>query len=187
MFNENIPIQGSLLISEPFMLDPNFERSVVLLCEHNEDGTVGLVLNNKSHLLISDLVQDVSSNDFPLYLGGPVESNVLFFLHRAYDKILSGTSVTDEIYWGGDFERIVELINNGDLRPDEIKFFLGYSGWSFGQLDNEIEQNSWAVHHNFSPTLTFVSEGEDLWKQALISLGPKYAHVAQFPKSPNLN
>jgi putative transcriptional regulator len=187
MFNANIPAQGSLLISEPFMLDPNFERSVVMLCEHNEEGTLGLILNQRSSLLLSDVLEDVQNDKFPLYVGGPVQANALFFLHRAYDKLSSGTQIMEDVYWGGDFDRLLLLIDEHLIEPEDVKFFLGYSGWSPGQLDEEIALNSWAVHRNFDSAIVFLSDGEDLWKQALISLGPKYAHVAQFPKSPNLN
>ena len=187
MFNENKPVQGALLLSEPFMLDPNFERSVVLLCEHNEDGTVGLVLNHLSHLLLSDIIDEVQNEDFPIYLGGPVNSSSLFFLHRANDKITDGTHIVDDIYWGGDFDKLLLLINENLIDSSEIKFFLGYSGWAPEQLDNEIKQNSWAVHSSFDTEITFLTDGEDLWKQALISMGPKYAHVANFPKTPYLN
>jgi len=187
MFNGTLPSQGSLLLSEPFILDPAFERAVVILCEHNEEGTVGLVLNHKSHLLLSDIFSQVKNELFPLYLGGPVEESALFFLHRAHHKIQSGELIHDDIYWGGDFDKVLDLIDEGALCPDEIKFFLGYSGWSPGQLESELEQNSWAVHNNFDTALSFIHDGEDLWKQSLISLGPKYAHVANFPKSPHLN
>jgi len=186
MFNAENPQQGSLLLSEPFMLDPNFERSVVLLCEHNSEGTVGMILNQRSQLLITDII-DIEMVDFPLHIGGPVQNNAIFFLHRAIDKLGEGSPITKDIYWGGDFEKAIMLINEGILSTDEIKFFLGYSGWADGQLVDEINQNSWAVHNTYNSELTFIVDGEDLWKQALISLGPKYAHVANFPRSPNLN
>lgn len=187
MFNSNAPTQGALLISEPFMLDPNFERSVVMLCEHNDEGTLGLVLNQRSNLLLSDVLDGVRSDKFPLYIGGPVQANALFFLHKSFDKLTSGTQISEDVYWGGDFDRLLVLIEENLIEPEEVKFFLGYSGWSPGQLDQEIEQNSWAVHNAFDAAIAFLTDGEDLWKHALISLGPKYAHVAQFPKSPNLN
>lgn len=188
MFNEHIPKRGSLLLSEPFMLDQNFERSVILLCEHDEqDGTVGLILNHRSVLTLSDIIPEIENMDFPLYFGGPVEENALFFLHRAYDKLQSGTSITDDLYWGGDFERLKQLISENMISSDEVKLFLGYSGWSARQLQAEIDQNSWAVHNSFNIELAFISDGEDLWKEALISMGPKYAHVANFPKRPEYN
>lgn len=188
MFNTHIPQKGSLLLSEPFILDSNFERSVILLCEHDAiDGTMGVVVNNRSSLLLSDVVSDVVNPQFPLYIGGPVGVEALFFLHKIPEKIEGGTSLTEGIYLGGNFEQICILINDNLIHPDEIKFILGYAGWSVGQLNDEIEQNSWAVHNKFSPDLLLLQDGEDLWKEALISLGPKYAHVANFPKSPDLN
>ena len=187
MFNGHLPTQGSLLLSEPFITDPAFERAVIILCEHNEEGSVGLVLNHKSHLILSDIFTQAANTDFPIYLGGPVEESALFFLHRAFDKLQSGVLIHDDIYWGGDFDYAIQLIQDGLIFPEEIKFFLGYSGWSPGQLEAELKQNSWAVHNNFDTELSFIHDGEDLWKQTIISLGPKYAHVANFPKSPHLN
>ena len=188
MFNELNPTKGSLLLSEPFMLDPNFERSVVLLCEHDPtEGSVGLILNQRSNLILSDIIPEITDDSFQLYIGGPVESNSLFFIHQAYDRILSGTLIKDNLYWGGDFEYLVELLKNKKIEPYEIKFFMGYAGWSSEQLNAEIKENSWAVHNSFNAELMFLRDGEDLWKQALISLGPKYAHVANFPRSPEWN
>ncbi|MFZ4860595.1 YqgE/AlgH family protein [Sphingobacterium sp. Mn56C] len=187
MFNENTPEQGRLLLSEPFILDPTFERSVVMLCEHTTAGSLGLILNHKSQLLLSDIIADLSGIDLPVYLGGPVENHALFFLHRAYDKLKSGTLIHNDIYWGGDFDLLKILLQEGLIGAQEIKFFIGYSGWDPHQLHQEIEQNSWAVHQKYDSDLIFLLDGEDLWKQALISLGPKYAHVANFPKSPFLN
>lgn len=187
-FNELMPKTGSLLLSEPFMLDPNFERAVVLICDHNIiEGTVGFVLNQPAHINLSDAIEDVKTKEFPIYIGGPVHVNALFFIHRAYDKHLGGTKITENLYWGGDFDRLMLLIKEDLISPEEVKLFVGYSGWSANQLEEELEQNSWAVHNSFDTDLTFLADGEDLWKQAIISLGPKYAHVANFPKSPNLN
>lgn len=188
MFSEFEPKQGSLLLSEPFMLDQNFERSVIMLCEHDDvEGTVGLILNHRSIMTLADIVDGVESFEYPVYIGGPVEQNTLFFVHRMYDKLNSGTHIVDDVYWGGDFELLVDLINGYEISPEEVKLFLGYSGWSPGQLDHEIRQNSWAVHNSYGTDLAFITDGEDLWKHALISLGPKYAHVANFPKRPEYN
>lgn len=187
MFNLHTPRQGSLLLSEPFMLDPTFERSVVILCEHEPAGTLGFILNNKTNLLLSDLAEDIENQNFPIYIGGPVETNSLFFIHRAFDKLQSGICIKDDIYFGGDFDKLRFLIQENLISNEEIKFFLGYSGWSEKQLDDEIKENSWVVNDTFDSSLLFINDGENLWKQALINLGPKYAHVANFPKSPNLN
>lgn len=188
MFNEFIPKRGSLILSEPFMLDQNFERSVVLLCEHEEgSGTVGLILNHRSVLYLSDVLDGMENVDIPLYFGGPVEGDALFFVHKAYDKLLSGNHIQDDLYWGGDFEKLKELLKEEEIGSEEVKLFLGYSGWSPGQLNEEIKLNSWAVHNSFNIDLAFITDGEDLWKEAIISMGPKYAHVANFPKRPEFN
>jgi len=188
MFNEFIPKRGSLILSEPFMLDQNFERSVILLCEHDmETGTVGLILNHRSMLYLSDVIEGMDNMEVPLYFGGPVEGDALFFVHKAHDKLMSGNHIIDDLYWGGDFDRLKDLLNEGLISNEEVKLFLGYSGWSPDQLNNEIQQNSWAVHNSFNIDLAFITDGEDLWKEAIISMGPKYAHIANFPKRPEFN
>ena len=188
MFNDHKPQTGSLIISEPFMMDQNFERSVILLCEHNKtEGSIGLILNHRSMLILSDVFEDITNSEIPLYIGGPVEGNAIFFIHKAFDKLESGNHIVDDLYWGGDFDRLKELINSNAIDQSELKIFLGYSGWSPNQLEEELKQNSWAVHNSFNIDLTFISDGEDLWKEVIISMGPKYAHVANFPKRPEFN
>lgn len=188
MFSAFNPKKGSLLLSEPFMLDSHFQRSVVLLCEHHPaDSSMGFILNNRSNLVLSDLLPDMEDVNFPVYIGGPVEVESLYFIHNLGDQIPHSVHLLDDVYIGGDFEQALFLIKEGIVKNEQIKFFIGYAGWSPNQLQEEIEQNSWAVHNNFPSEIVFLSDGEDLWKQALISLGPKYAHVAHFPQRPDLN
>jgi len=187
MINKNQPQVRSLLVSEPFMLDPNFNRSVVLLGEHSESGTMGWVLNQPSELILSDVLDDIPVANFQLYIGGPVEQDSLQFVHKCYDKLNSGIDLGAGIYWGGNFEVLKTLIENRSIHEDEIKFFLGYSGWTPGQLEQELQENTWMVSNRYNPDLIFVNDGENLWKEAVVNLGPKYAHVAQFPKNPMWN
>ena len=188
MFNKNTPQIASLLLSEPFMLDPNFQRSVVLLCEHNnEDGTVGFVLNQPATILLSDVMSELPDAEFPLFFGGPVAQDSIHFIHKCYDKLNSGIGLGNGIYWGGNFESLKILIKNGDILPEEIKFFLGYSGWSVGQLDSELKENAWVISNHYHPDITLSNDGENLWKEAIVSLGPKYAHIANFPQNPMWN
>lgn len=188
MFNKNTPQVASLLISEPFMLDPNFQRSVVLLCEHNdEEGTIGYVLNQPASLLLRDVINDMPEAAFPLFYGGPVAHDSIHFIHKCPDKLHSGVGLGNDIYWGGNFESLKILIQNGDITPEEVKFFIGYSGWSPGQLDMELSENAWVISNHYNPDITFVNHGENLWKEAIVSLGPKYAHVANFPQNPTWN
>lgn len=187
MFNELDPQTGCLLISEPFMLDPNFERSVILLCNHDKEGTLGFILNQKVVGCVGDLVKEIASCSFPLHIGGPVAQNELFFIHSRFDLLLSGDEIRNNIYFGGDPEVLFSLINEGKINEEEVKFFLGYSGWQPAQLDAEIKVNSWAVQNKFPTDLVFEKDTELLWKQAVIGLGAKYAHVVNFPQSPSLN
>lgn len=187
MFTELNPQKGSLLISEPFMLDPRFLRSVILLCEYNTEGSLGFVLNNQTNVRIGQLLESIPNCNFPIYVGGPVAQESLFFVHSRFDLLLSGEEVAPGIYFGGDEEKLIEAIQTDSIKPDELKFFIGYSGWSSGQLDGEIKENSWAVQNKYHHQLIFEGNGELLWKDAIIGLGPKYAHVANFPQSPGLN
>jgi len=187
MINKNIPRVRSLLVSEPFMLDPNFIRSVVILCEHDENGTVGLVLNQPSNLQVKDVVENMPDVDFPLYIGGPVGIESIQFIHKCGDRLSGGVALGDGISWGGNFEALILLLENKEIDKDEIKFFMGYSGWTEGQLESELKDNTWMVSNDFNPDIVFVHDEENLWKEAVVNLGPKYAHVAQFPQNPMWN
>src|SRR5437660_2389711 len=125
MLNNKQPAGGKLLISEPFMFDPNFKRSVVYLTEHNEEGSVGFVLNQKTELLICDIIEDLEDCHFPVYIGGPVGNDSLHYLHALGDSIEGSVHIRDGIYWGGNFEVMKILLENNKLRDDEVKFFIG--------------------------------------------------------------
>ncbi|KLT63801.1 YqgE/AlgH family protein [Pedobacter sp. BMA] len=187
MLNNIEPKTGRLLISEPFMADPNFKRSVVLLTEHSAEGTVGYILNQVGNLLLKDVIQDLWEADNQIYFGGPVAADTLHFIHRAYDKLQSGEDIGNGIYWGGNFEALKILINNNAINEDEIKFFIGYSGWDSGQLKREREQNAWMVGNVSNADLIFGNDEEQLWRDVVVNLGPKYAHVSNFPSDPSLN
>ena len=187
MLNQVQPQAASLLISEPFMLDPNFRRSVVLLSEHNEEGTIGYVLNHKSEFVLSDIMPDCENASFPIYIGGPVGNDSLHFLHRCYDRMNSGMEIGKGIYWGGNFETLKLLIANRQIEEDEIKFFVGYSGWDVGQLGRELEQNSWLVTNQYNSEFIFAGDKENLWKDVVKALGPRYSHIVNFPENPMWN
>jgi putative transcriptional regulator len=181
------PSVGKLLISEPFLMDPNFRRSVVLITEHQEEGTVGFILNQKSALLLSDVIPEFENADFPVYIGGPVGTDTVHFLHRCYDKLNDGEEIGKGVYWGGNFEALKILITGKIIDPSEIKFFIGYSGWGTEQLKEELKENTWIVSDSYHSDVVFSNDEEDLWREVIINLGPKYAHVSNFPSNPNLN
>jgi putative transcriptional regulator len=178
---------GRLLISEPFMMDPNFKRSVILLTEYSEDGAMGFILNHLSEFLLGDILPELSYSEIPVFIGGPVAANTLHFIHRCPEKIDGGIELGEGVYWGGNFETVNELIANYQLQSDEIRFFTGYSGWTPSQLDDEIKEDSWIVASNVNAETIFTCSEENLWRQAVIGLGQRYAHIANFPENPALN
>lgn len=180
------PEKGKVLISEPFLMDPNFKRSIVLLGEHNEDGTVGFILNKPTNLKLNQLVDDFPEFDAPVYFGGPVQINSMQFIHRAGDIIEGSTPIIDGLYWGGSYEVLRLLIESKQVEPSDFRFFIGYSGWSPGQLDSELKINSWLVSSATTENV-FSDEPDKLWGDILRKMGKKFALLASFPEDPSVN
>jgi putative transcriptional regulator len=180
------PQRGRLLISEPFLPDPNFERTVILLCEHNEQGSFGFVLNKPSLLHMSDVLQEAGSYSEVLYVGGPVQQDTLHFIHRS-SELDGGLQIAEGIYWGGNFEEVSLMLEQDLIKSEDFRFFLGYSGWGAGQLQGEIEQNSWIVSDKVTPEQVFNTDPEILWKEILKNMGGKYKMFSNYPLDPRLN
>jgi putative transcriptional regulator len=177
---------GTILISEPYMGDPNFERTVVLVCRHDEEGSFGLVLNRKSNLKLSDVLDVFQQDgDMELSIGGPMEYNTLHYIHQL-DKLQEAIPLSQSVFWGGDYEQLKEFLSSGLISPDEIRFFLGYSGWSPGQLQEEIENKIWIVN-NTATDLLFDLNQDSLWREILKQMGGKYKVLANYPIDPSLN
>lgn len=181
------PQRGDLLISEPFLPDPNFERTVVLLCDHNEEGSFGFVLNKVSEIQIPDVLDDTSSLPADLFVGGPVEQNTVHFIHRAPKLVLDATEVAKGIYWGGDFDQVLATAALGQLLLEDFRFFLGYSGWGEGQLEKELTQDSWLIFRGVKPSHVFDVDPVGLWKTVLEEMGGQYKMFANYPVDPKLN
>lgn len=181
------PTKGDLLISEPFLPDPNFERSVILLCEHNEDGSLGFVLNKPIELNLADVIEEVNDFEKVLHRGGPVQEDTLHFIHRVGDSLEGSQEIANGIYWGGNFEQLLSLINTKQLNPQDFIFFVGYSGWSPGQLENELEEDSWIVYKQASPDEIFSDNPAGLWRNVLSNMGGKYRMLSNYPIDPRLN
>ena len=186
--NDILPAQGSILISEPFLQDAYFQRSVVLLVEHAKEGSMGFVLNKKTDLAVNSFFSDLDKiPDMPIFLGGPVSSNRLFFIHSLGDLILpNAIKINVHLYFDGNFDALLQYIRNGHPVEGKIKFFLGYSGWMEGQLNQEISQNSWVVSRASNRSI-LLANGEDFWKQSLESLGSQYEPWTKYPKDPYWN
>lgn len=177
---------GRLLISEPFMQDPYFKRSVVLLTEHNERGSFGLILNKPIPMYLNEAIENAPTFDSKLALGGPVQKETLHYLHLLGDQIPNSTEVMDGIYWGGDFEAVKELIISGELQPGNIRMFVGYAGWAEGQLNHEMESKSWIVARA-SKEVLFGERPENLWSEILNGMGTPYNYLVKLPEDPRLN
>lgn len=186
--NNLLPAQGSILISEPFLQEAYFQRSVVLLVEHNPEGSMGLVLNKKTDLIVNTFFPELEEYpEIPIYLGGPVSANRLFFIHSLGDLIVpDSVKIKDHLYFDGDFEALKRYILKGHSIEGKVKFFLGYSGWTEGQLGNEISKNSWVVSHAAKENV-LLADGESFWKNSLEQLGSNYEAWTKYPKDPYLN
>jgi putative transcriptional regulator len=179
------PLAGRLLIAEPYLGDPNFERSVILLCEHTEKGSFGLVLNQLSNLKLNDAMEDIFM-DFPLFVGGPVEYNTLHYVHRLGEIIPNSVELGIGLYWSGDFDALKTLIDIGKVEEKDIRFFLGYSGWGEGQLNAEMNRNSWVISET-DADMIFDSSPEVFWRKVLRNMGGSYKVMSNYPTDPRLN
>jgi putative transcriptional regulator len=186
MISEKIK-KGQLLIAEPSVIcDLSFNRSIILLADYNEDGTVGFILNKPLKYTLHDLVPDINA-DFTIYNGGPVEQENLYFIHNIPDIITNSIEISNGIYWGGNFETTKILINSGAVKKDNIRFFLGYTGWDPNQLEEEMESSSWIAIENKYKNKIIGKEATDFWKEKLQELGGEYLLWANAPENPLWN
>ncbi len=180
------PEAGLILISEPFLADMYFKRSVVLLSEHDVEGSIGFILNKPTDITVNDAIDDFPVFDAPLYFGGPVSTDTLYYIHTIGEQLEGSREIMNGVYWGGSFEQLKELILSGTVTPDQIRFYAGYSGWDNDQLDMELKEHAWLISSG-SMSYSFYKNPSMLWKQVLRSMGKEYARMAEFPEDPSLN
>ncbi len=180
------PGPGILLIAEPFLKDPNFMRTVVLLCDHQTEGSFGFVINRHYEHTLNELMNNMDELDLPVYYGGPVQMDTIHFLHQYPDKIPGGHEVKNDIFWGGDFDTAIQLLLSGEIDKNKIRFFIGYSGWSQGQLDFELKEKSWLTVEA-TRKIVFHKEADEIWKASLRLLGGDYEQLVNYPIDPQLN
>jgi len=179
--------KGNLLVAEPSIIgDLSFNRSVILLADYNTEGSVGFIINKPLKYTIHDLIPDITAR-FKIYNGGPVEQDNLYFIHNIPELIPNSIEISNGIYWGGDFESTKELINKGAINNDNIRFFLGYTGWDENQLENEMESNSWIITSNSYENKIIGKSATHFWKEQILELGGEYLIWSNAPENPYLN
>ena len=183
--NQQHPEKGKILLSEPFINDSFFKRSVVLLAENNEKGSMGFILNKPVGYSIHELISDFPELEAPVYFGGPVESNSLFFIHTLPDLLGYSFEIADGVFYGGHYDKVKHYASLGLIKENQIRFFAGYSGWDTGQLDFEMDEDSWLVFDR--PKDLLQMKPESLWGELLKQSHTQMAIWANYPDDPNLN
>ena len=195
LFNIDIPsghtpAPGALLVSEPFLHEEYFNHAVIALVEYEPNGgAMGVVLNNVSDYSLQDLVEGVTVKEpVPVYCGGPMAADRLFFIHTLGD-IIPGTQPLGNGLWiGGEFDPMLSIINDRYELEGNIRFFLGYSGWSDGQLEEELSRNVWAVSPmSGSGHELLKGDGDAHWHRAVRSLGTDFRGWLYHPQNPMVN
>lgn len=184
-FERIAPQQGRILIAEPGLVDQYFKRAVILLAEHDQNGTVGFVLNHMLDFSLPELLPDFPDFDVKVSIGGPVSPQSIQFIHTLGNKVPATNKISDGLYWGGDFNYIKSLILSKKIKPNQIRFFIGYAGWSVKQLEREITEESWVVS-NLSP-IQIMTGADDLWIKSIQLLGKQFKPWTLYPENPSLN
>ncbi len=185
-FNQNRLVRrGDLLLAEPFMRDQNFERSVVLICEHlDEQGSFGLILNKPAGISVEKVTEDLYASN-PLFVGGPVEQNTLHFIHK-FNDLEGAVPLKNGLFWGGDYEQLKSYAAANLVKSDNCRFFMGYSGWASKQLAEELKHKSWIVA-DFELDTLFEVWHEEMWSEILKKMGGKFKAFANYPADPRMN
>lgn len=168
------------------MLDPNFKRTAVLLCEHSEEGSIGFVLNKRMDIGLNELISDFPEFETKVYFGGPVQTDTIHYIHNVGDLLEESRKIADGVWWGGNFETLKVLVRTELIKPENIRFFVGYSGWSETQLEEEMETGSW-VTADMHPNYVFKSKPDSLWSQIMSNKGDLFTVIANMPDSVTYN
>ena len=186
--NDLRPGKGKILISEPFLQDVYFQRSVVLLVEHSIKGSMGFVLNKRTDLFVNNFFPELQElPNIPIYLGGPVHSSHLFFIHSLGENIIpNSVKINNKLYFDGEFDALKHYVLSENSIEGKVKFFIGYSGWTENQLNDEIMRNSWLVSHSTDEKI-MLADDDAFWKDSVKLMGAPYSTWINYPKNPDMN
>lgn len=177
---------GSVLLAEPFMMDANFKRTAILLAEHGNAGSLGFIMNRPVGMKIREIVEDFPDIDAEVFFGGPVQTDTLHFLHNSGDLLADSTEISPGIYWGGDYEQLKFLIKSELITKEQVRFFIGYSGWSGGQLIDEFRYGSW-VSAPMDQNYLFNTKSDELWSLIMGNKGDAFSIIADMPDGVTFN
>ncbi len=176
--------KGVILVAKPTLSNDIFQRSVILITEHLESGSIGFILNHSSHIPISIFVSEMESASI-VFEGGPVDKENIYYIHKRPDLIRNSEKITKNLYWSGVYEDVRDAVNQNLISQDEIKFFIGYFGWAPKQIKDELNNNSWAVTDlDFD---IFERWDADLWKKLMKQLGGENLIWLSTPADPSMN
>ncbi len=187
--NNNAPFQGALLVAEPFLNDDYFNHAVICLTDYDDNkSTMGFILNNKTRHNLQSIIAEIScSSPIPVYCGGPMSEDRLFYIHSLGEIIPNSHEIIPGLYVGGDFNAVVKYINSGYPTEGIIKFFIGYSGWDIGQLKDELRKNVWAVTSISDITNLLKVHKDSYWHTIVRTMGKAYRGWLYHPKNINNN
>ncbi|MDE6134513.1 MAG: YqgE/AlgH family protein, partial [Muribaculaceae bacterium] len=172
------PTCGTMLVSEPFLAERFFNHGVVSIIDYvASEGATGVVMNNATDYLLRDLIDGISSEiSVPVFCGGPVGQDRIFFIHTLGPDVIAGArEYAPGMYVGGDFDAMVDYINAGYPVEGFVRFFIGYCSWNEGQLEKEIAGDTWAVvPATVSPHEILSGSGDSYWHSSVRRLGPRY-------------
>ena len=179
------PQVGNLLISEPFNPEPSFKRSVILISQHNDLGSIGFILNKPTFLKIDEALDNFPEFDAPVFWGGSFQLDSIYYVH-SIESLEGKKKITDGIYWGGDYKHLKSLIEDGEVDTDQIRFIAGFSAWKPNELEHQIKQNNWWLT-TADLQNTLLDEPNELWGTVLQRIGHIYGIMNDFPEDPGIN
>ena len=185
-FNSRINLKkGYLLLAQPLLTDSYFNRSVILICDHNKNGTIGLQINKPLKSNIKSIISKPLI-DQKVFLGGPVDKNI-FFLHKNNMFANDSVKINNHLFFSKNIDYIESLILDNKIQQNQFKLFIGYSGWDSGQLEEELNENSWIVVPKFDINIIFSKDYNNIWKEVLNNSSKIHKMFSNYPINPRLN
>ena len=182
------PQRGALLIAKPTVDDTCFSRAAIITVNHSKRGSMGLIINKPSGLTLNEAIDGLlTDEDIPLYLGGPVNTELLFYIHTLGDIITGAKPIGNGMFVGGSYDAMKRYINSGAPVNGNVKFMLGYSGWAASQLNAEIGMHDWAVSYDVDTAVVLSNHHEDIWQQLVTRLGERYKMWKNWPSDLSMN